>query len=282
MSVDNRPPNFLYHYTTLETLALILKNRTIRLMPLSRMDDKQESKASDLEQMGQFSFASCWTAEEKESIPMWKMYAGLPCGVRIGLPVNPFVNYSYTAVELFQLDKGSSIISGNPESLKYSAILPPMYVRMGAFTPSFFGETDYLIKVIYTDEASLLEPKLMSLQEGKTHIAINKLGRYKNTYWEFQKEYRYVMEVYPSIMGRVPDPQSRLDAFTRFTSKLATDQLRSQFNYVDVDIRPDALDKLEIMLSPGMSQGNKLLAKSLLDKYGYSNHTCTSVLEGLI
>lgn len=33
------PPAKLYHYTNLESLALILKHKTIRLNPLSKMDD---------------------------------------------------------------------------------------------------------------------------------------------------------------------------------------------------------------------------------------------------
>ena len=34
---------YLYHYTSIEILALILKNRTIRLNPLDKMDDLQEN-----------------------------------------------------------------------------------------------------------------------------------------------------------------------------------------------------------------------------------------------
>lgn len=41
--------DYLYHYTSLEKLALILKNRTIRLSPLDKMDDRQEQKTSDVE-----------------------------------------------------------------------------------------------------------------------------------------------------------------------------------------------------------------------------------------
>ena len=33
---------YLYHYTNIETLALILKNRTIRFNSLDRMDDLQK------------------------------------------------------------------------------------------------------------------------------------------------------------------------------------------------------------------------------------------------
>ena len=37
----------LYKYTTLETLALILKSKKIRLNPLTAMDDLQEAETDD-------------------------------------------------------------------------------------------------------------------------------------------------------------------------------------------------------------------------------------------
>ena len=62
--------DYLYHYTSLENLALILKNRTIRFSPLSKVDDLQESRSRDLKNVGRFVFVSCWTDEKEESIPM--------------------------------------------------------------------------------------------------------------------------------------------------------------------------------------------------------------------
>lgn len=35
-------PEYLYHYTNIETLALILANHTFRLTSLDQMDDLQE------------------------------------------------------------------------------------------------------------------------------------------------------------------------------------------------------------------------------------------------
>ena len=39
----------MYHYTSLESLALIIKNRTIRLNSLDKMDDLQEQKQQMLQ-----------------------------------------------------------------------------------------------------------------------------------------------------------------------------------------------------------------------------------------
>ena len=46
-------PDYLYHYTSIETLALILANHTFRLTSLDQMDDLQEKEAFDLKNAGQ-------------------------------------------------------------------------------------------------------------------------------------------------------------------------------------------------------------------------------------
>ena len=103
----NQCTDFLYHYTSIETLALILSNRTFRLNSLDQMDDLQEKETSDIKNIGQFCYISSWTDDETESIPMWKMYSSLDSGVRIKLKANPF--------KLFE---------NTPESIKEVSVLP--------------------------------------------------------------------------------------------------------------------------------------------------------------
>ena len=89
-------PDYLYHYTSIETLALILANHTFRLTSLDQMDDLQEKEAFDLKNAGQFCYISSWTDDETENIPMWKMYSSLSSGVRIKLKANPFKEFENT------------------------------------------------------------------------------------------------------------------------------------------------------------------------------------------
>ena len=96
---------YLYHYTSIEKLALILKNRTIRLNPLDKMDDLQEQKTADVKNLGRFVFVSSWTADTKESIPMWKMYTDLSAGVRIRLRKNPFVRHRTSKEDVSEVIK---------------------------------------------------------------------------------------------------------------------------------------------------------------------------------
>ena len=65
----------IYHYTTIETLALILKNKTIRFNRLDKVDDMEEAMygSGGLNIfLGQYCFVSCWTKDDKENLSLWK------------------------------------------------------------------------------------------------------------------------------------------------------------------------------------------------------------------
>ena len=91
-------PDYLYHYTNINTLALILKNKTIRFNSLNRVDDLSEGLTNDLGEMGKYVFVSSWTETPEESIPFWKMYTKDMGGVRIRLKSSPFRTYLYMLI----------------------------------------------------------------------------------------------------------------------------------------------------------------------------------------
>ena len=74
----------IHHYTSIESLAMILSTRKIRFNRLDRMDDLEEGRvAAQGVPLGKYTYVSCWTEEQEESIPLWNMYAGKEMGVRI-------------------------------------------------------------------------------------------------------------------------------------------------------------------------------------------------------
>ena len=87
----------IHHYTTIDTLALILKNKTIRFNRLDKVDDLEENITANGVKIGQYSFVSCWTDDENESIPLWKLYTGTGTGVRISLDHEMFKVYDNNA-----------------------------------------------------------------------------------------------------------------------------------------------------------------------------------------
>lgn len=73
----------LYHYTSIEKLALILQNKTLRFNRIDKVNDPQASEYYQVKLPGKRFYVSCWTKNAEESIPMWQLYAGAAEGVRI-------------------------------------------------------------------------------------------------------------------------------------------------------------------------------------------------------
>ncbi|GHB47605.1 hypothetical protein GCM10007094_41120 [Pseudovibrio japonicus] len=79
---------YVYHYTTIQVLALILDNKTLRFKAAATLNDKKEG-SQIIKGRNELTFISSWSKEEEESLPMWSLYGGLD-GVRIGLPIEIF------------------------------------------------------------------------------------------------------------------------------------------------------------------------------------------------
>lgn len=107
----------IFHYTNIEALALILKNKTIRFNRLDKVDDIEEGNAESLGiKFCRYVFASCWTKSKEESIPLWKMYGGDNGGIRISMEHKMFQEYLITNLEFNGLRSSGSIMSKIPAS----------------------------------------------------------------------------------------------------------------------------------------------------------------------
>ena len=90
-----------HHYTSIETLELILKNRTIRFNRTDRVDDPDENDIiiNDIN-IAKYLFVSCWTMEDCESIPQWSMYGNNSKGVRITLNSEHLFNDFFSSMKV--------------------------------------------------------------------------------------------------------------------------------------------------------------------------------------
>ena len=87
----------IYHYTTIETLALILKNKTIRFSRLDTLNDQEEGHITSCGiDVGRLAYVSCWTENPKEAIPLWRIYGKNSMGIRIALEKDMFKDYEWT------------------------------------------------------------------------------------------------------------------------------------------------------------------------------------------
>ena len=158
--------DYLYHYTSIENLALILKNKTIKFNNLQNVDDPEEAETEDIETAGRHCLVSCWTDKEEDIIPMWSMYTPNMRGVRIKMRKYPFKQYVYGKNELYFKEETKSYINFND-----------VYTKTVSIVPSY----PLLEKIEYTKNDSLLKPKILTKTENKTKISLYNIGRCKVT-----------------------------------------------------------------------------------------------------
>lgn len=269
---------YLYHYTNIETLALILKNHTIRFNSLNKMDDLQEQQTADVKNIGQFCYISSWTEDSTESIPMWNMYASLNLGVRIKLRKNPFKIYNNTAESLSKVIKATVNDESNGKPLQ--SIIPIAEMFSKKFMSVQAMTKDLLIKVEYTDDKDKLYPHLL-IEEGESFsIALGELGKYKNLHWKFQNEWRYILTILPLNLNQPVD--NSFKNFQTVANKIRLGVEKQPFPYYDMHLSDEAFSDMEITLSPHISAGSQVIVKSLVEKYNPSATIAESHLIGLI
>lgn len=269
--------DFLYHYTTIDSLALILKNRTIRLNPLNKLDDLQEQKTADVENLGKFVFVSSWTSDYNESIPMWKMYTNPTSGVRIKLRKNPFAWHNTHGQDIAE-KTGMPVIMNSGKDIKLKSFLDlSELLSKGYYSPQAMGG-DILKKIEYTNDISLLEPNVLEKPADQVSVHIGKLGIYKNEYWSFQKEWRYIMNFVPiDFMG---GPENISHSIAKTANKLSRGIATPPFLYYDLKIDLDAYKDMEITCSPQISNGYRIIVDDLVSKYNATAKICDSDLQG--
>lgn len=269
---------YLYHYTSIEVLALILKHRTIRFNSLDKMDDLQEQETADLKNIGQFCYISSWTDEEAESIPMWNIYASLNLGVRIRLCKNPFRVYDNTADTFSMAVKGN--ITDNSNGKGQQTIIPLSEM----FSKGFFSvqamANNLLFKVEYTNDKEKLYPRLLKEEDKSFSIALGELGKYKNLHWEFQKEWRYILNILPLNLNQPVEKSYENSQIVANRMRLGLE--KQPFPYYDLQISDEAFEDMQITLSPRISAGSRIIVENLVEKYNSAAELSESCLVGLI
>lgn len=283
MKTQEPTPQYLYHYTNIDSLTLILKNKTIRFNSLDKMDDLQEQMSNDKQNFGKFVMVSSWTDDSTESIPMWRMYTPKQHGVRIKMRANPFVSYSLSLGELSKIT--NSVCNGDPNSTSpFKTILPAKDMFNRSYMLLNFRECDQLVKVIYTDDEALLKPTLLKLNNGDLSISVGEIGVHKNKYWDFQKEWRYKLMFMP--VGTLNFLNDQTKGWEEELRKLQINTLTGQaslpFNYYDLSIRDDSFSDMRIMLAPDISESSKTLVELLVKEYNPNCKIETSSLTNLI
>lgn len=259
---------YLFHYTSVDSLAMILKNKTLRLNSLCNMDDLQEQSTNDIQNYGKFVLVSSWTEDSDEQIPMWKMYTPAKKGVRIQMECNPFIEYVPSSTE-FEKTLNISVNQTVDRMIGFTAIVPPSEI----YNENYFivnpTPGKQLVKVVYTDDSALLYPNVFNESNGNINIDLGKVGVYKNRYWAFQNEWRYRLMIYPfSTAKLIEDEQKRKrDEQFRIIKAMQAGIASLPFDHYYLKIKESCFKTMKVMLAPDISESAKMFVELLVKEY---------------
>ncbi len=242
----------IHHYTSINILALILKYKSIRFNRLDRVDDVEEYENGSGPakiKLGKYQFVSCWTKDSSENISLWKMYSDYS-GVRISLDEDMFVTYK---------------VNENFESFfRY-----PIAYEDDCFISSFMNQAK-LYDIEYVDD---LEEKIKSAimtSSSKTWFNFSEIGKYKKKQWEFQKESRFKITVYPMETKLLKEDKNPFNVLTSILdAKIAGIQNNKHISrtYFDIPLKDETLSNMTVMLGPLTTDSDMIIVESLLKQY---------------
>ncbi len=255
MSSKSVKPNAmkrLFHFTSINTLALILKSRSIRFGRLDLVNDPTEGLISDFHSQAPYIFISCWTDCEEENLALWNMYTQNMRGVRIemGLPI----------FESFRIgDDDNNLIMENEilnEEVGY-------FILGGSNEPQ---------KIEYTDDENLLKPSIRN----EFGLHIESVANHKRSIWKIEQEFRYRLQIFPF------DNNIQSDYFPARYEHLIESQTPPPIDKYFIKIKEDAFASMKITYGPRMQNGDIEIIESLVANYNPTAEILGSKLRGLI
>lgn len=266
---------FIYHYTDIETLALILNNKTIRFNRLDKVDDISESSFEKIA-LEKFLFVSCWTTDKKESLPQWNMYTRDMAGVRIKIPKKPFHQYEIEFKDHLRF-LGPNITKS---PLPLERIATEDYFVM----TNFSDESNFSRNVSYKSNFAELKNEKIDISQPNQPFFLQigdiaGIASLKSPDWEFQEEFRFILLILPLLPGRFRSWQERFHSSTRYYFQNGESP---SFEHFYLELRDEVVNNFEVTTGPLSSHGEKIIVKSLMEKFTKNGVVHKSSLEGTI
>ena len=252
--------NKLFHYTSINTLALILSSKKIKFNRLDKVNDTTEAMPSDYHTMAKYYFVSCWTENEEENLAMWNMYTPQMRGVRIELSLPIFNSYASDVMNNLLIPEDKLI----DEKRK-------VFSNGGKNEP---------IKIVYTNQTVKLNPEIRINPNG---INTDLLCRHKREIWKMEEEYRYIINFVP--FNSKVNSSNYLDKDNDLIEvgfTLIEADISPSFNCEYIKITKKSFSSMKILLSPKIIDGDYEIIQSLVEKYNPDAEVLRSNLTGLI
>lgn len=256
----------IYHYTTIETLALILESRCIKFSRLDMLDDKTESEPFSVFNPLQYIFSSSYTYDDSENIPLWKMYANMETGIRIEFDTDTMFLPEWK--KLKEPPHKQEICKFPPflyTSIRSEDILNSEYslCSWNRTDPDTVCDCIKIKKIEYLDNFVEIYKSKLKIDDINKINSIERnisyhpkdFGFYKSKYWEFQKEIRLLIYSFP-----FPKDENEISEIVSGKRELKTTS-------IFVPLSEKCLQNIKITLSPKVSKASRIIVKALLSQY---------------
>lgn len=243
----------IFHYTKIETLRLILETHSIRLNALKNLDDLLEGTCLDEFDFSSYYYASSWTKESQESIPLWSMYADGMKGIRI------------------EADSDFLIADEDRKDCHIKNCVSDDVLAFPIYD-DVLGNA-FLVDVEYSDE----QPRFLTGHpRGYISPEHSRIGKIKPTAWSFQREVRYVLQgISKKNIATFGD--TLFDKYFNAAINLKPNETE----YIDIKFELNKWENANFLLGPNTSPEELTFVESIVRQHikNYSGNIRKSTLQ---
>ena len=277
----------IYHYTSIDTLALILKNKTIKFNRLdNNLDDLVEGKiTSKGVRLGHYGFVSCWTEESAESIPLWKLYTNNGIGVRIALEKDMFKDYCYPdIVEIGDVRFNAKSSGWKITKTPIEDMFNPNYMVF-TLLPTEIDNPFFYKKIEYVDDVNDKIKDCVKIIKGKDdfnfiNVRFGDIGKYKQKHWAFEKETRFFLFILPGMKFNMSQDINKV--WNQWLYDVWTKNIKNTISDYYMHLKDNIFDDMEIVLSPNCSLSKRIIVESLCNEYAPNAKVLDSSLKNMV
>lgn len=259
----------LYHYTSIDSLAMIMSSRSIKFNRLDKVDDLEERTDSQSVRLWQYLFVSCWTENPEESIPLWRMYSGNAHGVRIALDADMFED---------------NVVGGNnvPPHIPHEGFLVGKIPAQDLFRNEYFvmpmatrfdpseGDTLFYCHIKYVDNVNekvkdAYQLTMTDATHASSHVSYGEIGKYKNKRWAFQEESRFRLLIFPFNPILCNPEEAGTIAFNSIHNSVPV-----PISEYYLKLKQEILNNIEITLHPNATVSDRVIVEALCSKFAHA------------
>jgi len=237
-------PVYLCHYTNIDSLKFILRDKSFQFSSLEIVNDKREGFAKDFGDLRKYVFVNCWTDYLDEKVSLWKLYTKDMKGVRLKFKTPILKSFS----------------PKRPEEYLFNNYI-------------VFTQKQQLFQVKYTNDKIDLEPDVLTMSY---YLDLKKIGKYKKTAWAYESEWRYILVISPLE----PETKVNKNDFIARSSHLIKQRADLEFDKYFRPITHESFKSLEITLGPEADDNDRLLVEELIKIYNPDAKLFESSLKG--